>query len=113
MNRDLSITPEEFVQEFKDLKDSLLEGYFSPSSDISRVDELKLGGLNADQINLVMKICDEQLTDALYTILLGLDGCASISNRQISYELKDQNSNKLSGSGEIEASAYEVFHGNT
>ena len=113
MSQDFSISAEEFVHEFKELKDSLLEGYFTPSSELSRVNELKSGGLTDQQIDLVKKVCDEQLTDALYTILLGLDGCASISQHQISYELKDENSNRLSGNGEIEACAYEAFHGNT
>ncbi len=113
MSKNFSITPEEFVQEFKELKDELMEDYFSSSSDISRVDELKSGGLSTNQIELVKKICDEQLTDALYTVLLGLDGCASISQHQISYNLKDENNNDLSGSGELEACAYEAFHENT
>jgi len=34
---DFSISPEEFVQEFKDLKEYLVGNYFSNNSDISRI----------------------------------------------------------------------------
>ena len=38
MSKDgFSISPEEFVQEFRDLKDSLVGNYFSCDSDISRI----------------------------------------------------------------------------
>ena len=113
MNSTFSITPEEFVQEFRELKDDFLKGYFLPNSDISRIEELKSVDLNSDQINLVKTVCNDLLTDALYTVLLGLDGCASISRYQIDYELKDESNNALSGSGELEAYAYEAFHENT
>ncbi|WP_181858425.1 hypothetical protein [Winogradskyella arenosi] len=47
------------------------------------------------------------MTDVFYTILLGLDGCASIGGIQETYELKDENGNQLNG--EIEGYAYEYF----
>ncbi len=51
---------------------------------------------------------DGTLTDIVCTILLGLDGCASIGGIQELYDLKDENGNQLSG--EIERYAYEYFH---
>jgi hypothetical protein len=106
---DFSITPEEFVQEFVDLKDHLVSNYFSSDSDISRVAKLENAGLSEDQIDLTKGIVDEALTDALYTVLLGLEGSASISQRQIMYKLFDEESNELTG--EIESIAWEKFHG--
>ena len=106
---DFSISPEEFVQEFKDLKEYLVSNYFSSDSDISRIGKLKNAGLSEEQINLTKVIVDEALTDALYTVLLGLEGSASISQHQIMYKLFDEESNELTG--EIESIAWEKFHG--
>jgi hypothetical protein len=104
-----SITPEDFVQEFKILKDCLLKGYFTKDSDISRLDQLTSAGLNVDQIHLVKEIFNDSFTDAFYTVLMGLEGEASIGNHQMSYKLFDENGNELTG--ELECLAWEKFHG--
>lgn len=106
---DFSISPDEFVQEFKDLKDYLVDGYFSNDSDISRISRLESAGLKKEQIELTKGVVAEALTDALYTVLLGLEGSASISQHQIMYKLFDEESNELTG--EIESLAWEKFHG--
>ncbi len=106
---DFSITPEEFVQEFKDLKEYLVKSYFSKASDISRISKLEGAGFNREQIELIKGIVSESLTDALYTVLLGLEGRASICQHQIMYKLFDEESNELTG--EIESIAWEKFHG--
>ena len=103
------MTPEEFVAEFKSLKDEIENGYFSNTSDISRIESLKSSGLTDGQIQSVKNIVSEALTDALYTILLGLDGSASIGNEQMMYQLSDEDGNEISG--EIESYAWEIFHG--
>ncbi|ENW82619.1 hypothetical protein F909_00889 [Acinetobacter sp. ANC 3929] len=107
-NHNYSITSEEFVQEFKDLRDELIQSYFTLDSDISRIALLEKSGMNSEQINLTKKIVLEALTDALYTILLGLDGCTSIGRHQIMYRLFDEESNELTGN--IELIAWEKFH---
>ncbi|MCW7753487.1 hypothetical protein OOT00_05735 [Desulfobotulus sp. H1] len=83
----ISISSEEFVNEFSELKRQLIEGYFSEDSDISRLTILKEAGIEAQQLDVVKGIVDDSLTDAFYTILLGLDGCASIGKHQIEYKL--------------------------
>ncbi|NDV95935.1 hypothetical protein D0T84_13585 [Dysgonomonas sp. 521] len=50
------------------------------------------------------------LTDTFYTILLGLDGEATIGDCQQTYTIIDEKGNDLSG-GYIETYAYEYFHG--
>ncbi|MBC3872916.1 hypothetical protein [Undibacterium flavidum] len=104
-----SITPEGFVQEFKDLKNYLVSNYFSGDSKISRIDKLQNAGLSEEQIEITKRIVNEALTDALYTVLLGLDGCASIGRHQINYKLFDEKSNELTG--ELESIAWEKLHG--
>lgn len=106
---DISITPEKFVQELKDLQESLVEDYFSFDSEISRIRRLKESGFNESQIELTKGVVNEVLTDALYTVLLGLEGSASIHKHQIMYKLLDEESNELTG--EIEPIAWEKFHG--
>lgn len=108
-NPALSITPETFVQEFKDLKEQLLAGYFSPTSDISRIAALQEAGLSEAQIAVTRCVVNAALTDALYTVLLGLEGSASIHQHQIMYKLFDEQSNELTG--HIESIAWEKFQG--
>lgn len=104
-----SISPEEFVEEFGELKDYLVHGYFSDDPDISRVKTLSDAGLNSEQLELVKGVVNDALTDALYTVLLGLEGCAAISQHQITYKLLDESSNELTG--QLEFLAWERFHG--
>ena len=99
--------PEEFVQEFKELKEYIQKGYFSKGSDISRIDRLINAHFDQDQIELTKEIVSEALTDALYTVLLGLDGCASIGHNQVLYKLQDEEGNIITG--EIEGYAWEQF----
>jgi len=107
------MSPEEFANEFNILKQQIIDGYFSEQSEISRIRALNDAGLNENQLDMVRTLMDDALTDALYTVLLGLDGCASIGNIQQSYILKDEEQRLLSGSGELEASAWDTFHGNS
>lgn len=110
MSNDISdISPEEFVQEFRGLKDHLVRGYFSTDSEISRVQKLVDAGLTTDQLKLVQNVMDDALTDALYTVLIGLEGGAAISQYQIMYKLLNEASNELTG--QIESLAWEKFHG--
>lgn len=108
-NPALSISPETFVQEFKDLKEHLLAGYFNSTSGISRIAALQQAGLTEAQIALTRTVVNGALTDALYTVLLGLEGSAAIHPHQIMYKLLDEQSNELTG--HIESIAWEKFHG--
>jgi len=105
------MTPEDFAKEFKLLKELLLSGYFDSNSEISKIGALKDAGLDKKQIDIVQSSVDGALTDALYTVLLGLDGCSSIGEKQESYLIKDESGNAITGSGELEAAAWEQFHG--
>lgn len=106
------MTPEEFAKEFRMLKDDLVEGYFTKGGEISRLDTLAKSDMSSEQIEIVREVFESGLTDALYTVLLGLDGCATIGAKQIDYVLKDEDGNLVAGSGELESYAWEEFHGN-
>lgn len=104
-----NMTPEEFTNEFYLLKKSLIENAFNTNygSDVST----KIAGLNLDNSakEKFKDIISSLLTDAFYTILLGLDGEAQIGIRQETYKIFDEQDNELTG-GEIEGYAYEYFH---
>ncbi|KAF0812410.1 hypothetical protein IGB42_03078 [Andreprevotia sp. IGB-42] len=103
------MTPEEFIQEFVQLKKQLEEGYFGQDPRTSRVKMLAEAGMDESQRALVKTIVSSVLTDALYTVLLGLDGCAAIGDRQTPFQLHDDENNLLTG--DLESHAWEYFHG--
>ncbi|WP_394230036.1 hypothetical protein [Shewanella colwelliana] len=105
------MTPEDFAKEFRMLKDDLVKGYFTKGGEISRIQILKDAGLSDKQIEVVGSVFSDGLIDALYTVLLGLDGCATIGSEQNDYVLKDEDGNLVAGSGELESYAWEEFHG--
>ncbi|PIB37635.1 hypothetical protein BFP78_00235 [Gaetbulibacter sp. 5U11] len=98
---------EEFVKAFHTEKQDFLKEYLSDNSDTEVGTLIKSLNLNREQKEIMKKVLDSSFTDIFYTILLGLDGSASIGGIQEMYELKDENGNQLSG--EIEGYAYEYF----
>ncbi|WP_421750260.1 hypothetical protein [Croceimicrobium sp.] len=98
---------EEFVKAFYKEKQDFLTEYLSENSESEVGQLIKTLNLPDQQTESMKKIMDRTLTDIFYTILLGLDGCASIGGIQEMYDLKDENGNQLSG--EIERYAYEYF----
>jgi hypothetical protein len=60
---------------------------------------------------VLREVLDGVLTDTLYTVLLGLDGAASLGGEQRAYVLTDEDGTLLTRDGAIEAAAYECFHG--
>jgi hypothetical protein len=105
------MTPEEFVKGFYLEKQDFLDQYFNNSNATTHVSAL-ISELNLDEEGMqkIKTILDNVLTDVFYTILLGIDGAANIGGSQHMYKLLDEEDNKLTGSGEIEAFAYEYFH---
>jgi hypothetical protein len=102
------MTTEEFVKAFYAEKQNFLKEYISENSETEVGHLIKSLNLNVEQNEIIKKILDSSFTDIFYSILLGLDGCASIGGIQEIYDLKDEDGNQLSG--EIEGYAYEYFH---
>ncbi|WP_431124696.1 hypothetical protein [Flagellimonas flava] len=102
------MTTEEFVNAFYTEKQGLVEEYISEETETEVGHLIKSLNLNDQQNEIMKKVLDTSFTDIFYSILLGLDGCASIGGIQEMYDLKDENGNQLSG--EIEGYAYEYFH---
>ncbi|MFC5271816.1 hypothetical protein [Adhaeribacter terreus] len=103
------MTPEDFIKGFYNEKEDLLQLYFNNEYEISIGKLINSLNLKDDKKATLYKILEQTLTDSMYTILLGLDGAASIRNRQEMYKLLDEEGNELTG-GEIESYAWEYFH---
>jgi hypothetical protein len=104
------MTPAQFVGLFAKEKRDLLKSYLS-GSDTDVGARIKAMDLTAKERKALTAVLDGVLTDAFYTVLLALDGAASLGGKQVSYSLRDEDGNDLTGGGEIEAAAWERFHG--
>lgn len=108
------MTTKEFVKAFHSEKQDLLKAYLSNNSQ-SEV-SLLINSLNLtkEQTETLKKVLNSSFTDIFYSILLGLDGCASIGGlEQQPFDIFDEDGNQLCGGkliGEVEALAYEYFH---
>lgn len=100
---------EEFVKLCYKGKETILNEYFSESSSTAvtkKVKNLMRAGAGKDDL---YKLIDSVMTDAYYTLLLGLDGAASLGGKQISYKIYDEKGTLLNKCGEIEEHAFTYF----
>ncbi len=102
------MTPKQFAERFYLEKKQLIELYFNSTEQTPVSELIKSLDLDSEKKQVLKKIVDGALTDAFYTILLGLDGEAQIGTRQEAYSLQDEEGNELAG-GEIEEHAWEYF----
>lgn len=73
-------------------------------------DILREVGLPEEQLQQFKRAVDGILTDAMYTLLLGLDGATAIGNIQQPYVISTANGKVISNSdGELEAEAWREF----
>ncbi len=74
-------------------------------SDVAR--QLGAAGLSCAQREHVGKALETALTDAFYTMLLALDGAASLGGEQQVYRVVDEGGHTISsGDGTLEAAAF-------
>jgi len=108
------MTAEEFVKNFYLQKLNILNSSFDTQSEYRTLVSTKIEELNLDEIETekLKKIISYLLDDTLYTILLGLDGSASIGNLQETFNIYDEENNLISECGDLESNAYEYFNEN-
>lgn len=100
----------EFVMGLKKERDALFASYVGPDSLSDVAQQLQQAQLSDEQSGKVAAALDVALTDAFYTILLALDGAASLNGSQQSYRLENELGEVIStGDGSLEARAFEVF----
>ena len=107
------MTSDEFAKNFYIEKLNFLKSCFEeqpkyPSTVNAKIKEMVLDSTQQEQLK---EVIDTLLTDVFYSILLGLDGENSIGDTQQTYKIFDEEGNLISDCGELEASAYEYFHG--
>lgn len=105
------MTPAQFVGLFVKEKRELLSSYLT-DSDSAIAAQIKELDLSPKDRRTLKAILDGILTDAFYTVLLALDGAGSLGGKQATYSLRDEKGHELTG-GEIEAAAWERFHGDS
>jgi hypothetical protein len=101
---------EEFVASWRREKDNLLAQFTDPASESAAARLLHRLPLNQDQRQLLAQGLDAVLTDTFYTLLMGLDGAASIGGVQESFQLVTGSGSAVAAPGELEASAWKHFH---
>ncbi len=86
-----------------------MELYFDKTRE-SEVASL-IGSMNLDdkQYETMKEVIDTLMRDTLYSIILGLEGSASIGSIQEEYKIQDENGNELND-GDLSHYAYEYFH---
>lgn len=92
-------------------KDSLLNTFTDTLGKSIIAQKIASLHLSSDQQAVLKDIVDDILVDTFYTLLLGLDGGTSMGGIQITYKIHDEEGNIISARGEIEAEAWEQFHG--
>ena len=103
------MTGEEFVRCCFLEKQAMLQEYCKHES------ETKVGALLRELMpagsgrEKVRELLDTVMTESWYTMLLALDGSASLGGEQMTYEIRDEDGNILNECGELEAAAWEVF----
>ena len=104
------MTLEQFVDCFATERTDLLSAYLTPGSATQVATDIAALRLSEEQSRVMQRIVGGILRDSFYTILLGLDGAASIGGRQEMYHLRAEDGTPLTGDGKLEALAYERFH---
>ena len=102
------MTSEEFVVGFDKERKNLMDLYFHSDSETDVGQMIQSLHLDEERIKVLKGIVNGTIRDVMYSILLGLDGEATIGDRQEAYRLLDENGNELTG-GEIEGYAWEYF----
>lgn len=101
-----------FVANWAQQKDELLDEFFGADSETYVHKLISELNLDASQLTQLRRVIGAALTDTMYGLLLGLDGEASIGSDQRTYRIFDEDNERFIASpGEIEAAAYEHFHG--
>jgi len=103
------MTARQFVAAWKRERTTLLKEYGSATGSTMVATRIRDLNLSSAQRKQVVAIVDAVLTDTFYTLLLGLDGCASIGGIQQAYKIYGEDGKLISDCGEIEAEAAEAF----
>lgn len=100
----------EFVACCRIEKDNLVAAYLDTGSDTDVARGIASLQLTKDQLVVMREVVDKILTDAFYSLLLGLDGSASIGGVQQPYKIYDESGDLIFAPGGLEGEAWNQFH---
>jgi len=103
---------EDFVGFWKKEKDNILKIYSDKTQSTCVSSTLESLNLDSEEETKILEMIDGVLTDTFYSLLLGLDGSASIGGHQETFKVYDESGELVSECGEIEAEAWEQFQEN-
>lgn len=98
------MTAAEFVSNWVELKSELLQAFLEEESEVALL--IQSMDLNPSQTDTLKQVVDGILRDTMYSLLLGLDGAASIGSSQQPYTISDENGKVISQQGDIEEQAW-------
>jgi len=102
--------PKEFAEACREERDALFSSFTSSSGDGAVAVQLAAANLSPSQREHVCAAIGMALTDTFYTILLALDGSASLGGIQHSFKLTDEGGETVAnGDGRLEAAAWEAL----
>lgn len=101
---------DQFVASWRKEKDALLTQFTDRASGSEVARLILVAQLTEQQNELLRKALDTALSDALYTLPLGLDGSASIGGVQGAYQLRNADGKLVAEPGKLEAPAWKYFH---
>jgi hypothetical protein len=110
--KETKMTPAEFVMHWRMEKDDLLALFMAPNSETLVSQKISSMGLSEQQRVALRDVLNLVLTDMLYTLLLGLDGAASIGGVQHRYRVLDEDGVLICGDGRVETEAYAQLQAN-
>ena len=105
------INAQEFIALWKREHDELLRTFCEPHGETAVASAIANLGLTDEQRMDLIGVLRLILTDVFYTLLLGLDGEASIGGHQAHYTILDEPNTPIGAPGEIEAEAWAQSHG--
>ena len=101
---------DEFAANWALEKSQLLQAWLDPDGTSHTGTLIRDLGLTQQQLEQLSAVLDAALTDAMYGLLLGLDGSASIGGDQQRYAIHDEKGRLVNDCGQLEAAAYRHFH---
>lgn len=98
----------QFAAHCDELRKEMVSDFTHPASGSAVAARIDALGLDHGQSRQLAAIIDTVVRDTVYTLLLGLDGAASLGSCQQQFTLKDEDGNVIE---DIEAAAWQCFHG--
>ena len=98
----------QFAAHCDELRKELVRDFTNPASGSAVAARIAALGLDHGQSLQLAALLDTVVRDTVYTLLLALDGAASLGSCQQQFTLTDEDGNVIE---DIEAAAWQCFHG--